>query len=117
MRLTTKHLLCAATAVALSSVVATGQRPKFYSDDPLARVVDTQDASNVQPKDVNLIYDEMRNLLGNPGDPTMNRRAMNINTIDEVSDSTWFTNRIIGGSPMTVDAVAKGPDSSDGPAP
>ena len=61
-----------------------GQRPAFYDDDPLARVVDTQDASKVQPKSVNLVYDESRNLFGNPGDPDMNRRAMSINTIDEV---------------------------------
>jgi hypothetical protein len=47
----------------------------------------------------------------------MNRRAMSINTIDEVPDSTWFTNRILGGSAMTPEDVAKGPDTSNGPAP
>ena len=39
----------------------------------------------------------------------MNRRAMSINTIDEVPDSNWFTNRIISGRPMTVEKSPKGP--------
>lgn len=117
MRSIKTDLICAASAVAMLSVATTAQRPKFYSDDPLTQIVDTQDASKVQPKDVNLIYDEMRNLLGNPGDPNMDRRAMSINTIDEVPNSSWFTNRIIGDSPMSVEAVAKGPDTSTGPAP
>jgi hypothetical protein len=110
------RLLCAA-ALTLITVSVSGQRPVFYNDDPISRVVDTQDASGVQPKSVNLVYDEARNLFGNPGDPDMNRRAMSINTIDEVPDSSWFTNRIIGSRPMTVEDVAKGPDTADGPAP
>jgi hypothetical protein len=119
MRFTLKHqLVLAAAGVALLSTAATTQKPRFYDDDPLMRVVDTQDASGVKPKSVNLIYDEGRNLLGNPGDPDMNKRAQSINTIDEVPDSTWFTNRIIGGTqPMTPDDVAKGPDTGTGPAP
>src|SRR5512134_3507910 len=80
--------------VALVSIAVHGQTSKFYADDPIARVEDTQDASKVQPKSVNLIYDEARNLFGNPGDPDMDRRSMSINTIDEVPDSSWFTNRI-----------------------
>jgi hypothetical protein len=103
--------------IALISVTVSGQRPKFYSDDPIARVVDTRDASTARPKSVNLIYDEASNLFGDPGDPAMNRRAMSINTIDEVPDSSWFTNRIISGKPMSVADVAKGPDVGTGPAP
>ncbi|HUE89758.1 MAG TPA: hypothetical protein VMO26_27085 [Vicinamibacterales bacterium] len=110
------HLLCTAATLAFITATASGQRPTFYDDDPIARVVDSQDASNVQPKSVNLVYDEALNLFGNPGDPDMNRRAMNVNTIDEVPDSSWFTNRIIGPTPMTVEDVARGPDTTSGPA-
>lgn len=119
MRSTLKlQLTFAAAGVALLSTAATTQNPRFYDDDPLARIVDTQDASGVKSKSVNLIYDEGRNLLGNPGDPDMNKRAQSINTIDEVPDSMWFTNRIVGGArAMTVDDVARGPDTGDGPAP
>lgn len=109
--------LCAAAIITIITATVSGQRPKFYDDDPIARVVDSQNASKVQPKSVNLVYDESRNLFGNPGDPDMNRRAMNVNTIDEVPDSSWFTNRIIGARPMTVAEVATGPDATSGPAP
>jgi hypothetical protein len=69
-----QHLLCAVAVLTIVTAPASGQRPKFYNDDPIARVVDTMDASGVQPKSVNLVYDESRNLFGNPGDPNMNRR-------------------------------------------
>ena len=110
-----RPLVVVATLTAISSV-SSGQAPKFYDDDPLMRVEDTQDASGARPKSVNLVYDESRNLFGDPGDPVKNRRAMSINSIDEVPDSSWFTNRI-GSRAMTVEEVAKGPDTSNGPAP
>jgi hypothetical protein len=110
-------LFAAACTMAAVSATVNGQRSRFYSDDPIARVEDTQDASSVRPKSVNLIYDEASNLFGDPGDSNMNRRAMSINTIDEVPDSSWFTNRIISGKPMSVEDVARGPDTSQGPAP
>jgi hypothetical protein len=115
MRFTLRFLILAATVIGLSTTTG-GQTPKFFDDDPLMRVEDTQDASGVMPKEVNLVYDEALNLFGSPGDPNMDRRAMSINTIDEVPDSSWFTNRI-GSRPMTVEEVAKGPDTSTGPAP
>ena len=102
--------------IAAITTTADGQKRRFFDDDPIARVVDSQDASGVRSKSVNLIYDESRNLFGNPGDPDMNKRAMSINTIDEVPDSSWFTNRI-GSRAMTVEEVAKGPDTGTGPAP
>src|SRR4030095_15459918 len=40
----------------------------------------------------------------------------NINTIDEVPDSSWFTNRILS-RPVSVEEAAKGPITGDGPAP
>ncbi|HWK12572.1 MAG TPA: hypothetical protein VNR64_21100, partial [Vicinamibacterales bacterium] len=66
--------------------------PKFYDDDPIARAVDTQDASNVQPREISLAYDAAINLFGRPGLPVVGR-AEDINTIDEVPESSWFTNR------------------------
>ena len=117
LNLSARHLLGAAAALTIVTATVSGQRPTFYSDDPIARVVDTQNAQKVQNKYVNLAYDQSRNLFGNPGDQDMNRRAMSINTIDEVPDSNWFTNRIIGTRPMTVEEIAKGPDTGTGPAP
>src|SRR5207248_8844038 len=45
-----------------------------------------------------------------------NTRALNINTVDEVPDSNWFTNRI-GTSKLSAEQVARGPNSTAGPVP
>ena len=39
-----------------------------------------------------------------------------MNTVDEVPDSNWFTNRL-GTRAVTVDELLKGPDTGNGPAP
>ena len=109
---------CSAAIAALFVVTAVGGRaatPKFLSDDPIATVVDSQDASNVKMREIDLIYDTLENLLTRPGDPTSNVRAQNVNTIDEVPDSSWFTNRL-GEMPIMEDQLLKGPDTTDGPA-
>src|SRR5690606_10065918 len=71
-----------------------GQGPKFYPDDPLSREPDTQDASKVQPWEIVLTPDLTSNLFGQPGDQVTGTRAQNVNTADEVPDSSWFTNRV-----------------------
>ena len=115
-----RTFLCVvATAAALVFVNIAPQaqsRPKFYSDDPLTREPETQDASKVQDWDIGLIADLTLNLFSKPGDPTPGVRAQNINTIDEVPDSSWFTNRIYS-RPVTIDEITRGPNVSDGPAP
>lgn len=103
--------------LAVAAWVAAGAAgPTFYPDDPISKVVDSQDASGVQERDINLIYDTLENSLSWPGDQTPNVRAQNINTIDEVPDSNWFTNRI-GTRPVSVEELLKGPDTGNGPAP
>jgi hypothetical protein len=44
------------------------------------------------------------------------RRAANVNALDEVPDSTWFTNRI-GVRDMGVAEIRRGPNRDDGPDP
>ena len=92
--------------------------PRFFDDDPVVREVDTKDASSVQPKAVKLIYNHVRHLFATPGDRE-DRRALNVNTIDEVPDSSWFVDRILSrsGHSMTAEDVARGPGAGRGPAP
>ena len=94
---------------------ATAASPTFYPDDPIVRVVDSQDASRVAEREIDLIYDTLENSFYWPGDRTPNVRAQNVNTVDEVPDSNWFTNRI-GVHPISVDDLLKGPDTVNGPA-
>ena len=104
-------LMCSVFMLAFSCSIFGA--PKFYSDDPILVEPDTQDASGAQPWDINLIYDISENLFTRPGDKTANVRAQNINTIDEVPNSSWFTNR----ENLTPEIVAKAVDTSTGPAP
>ena len=70
----------------------------------------------MQEREIDLEYDTLENLFSWPGDRTPNVRAQNLNTVDEVTDSTWFTNRL-GTVPVTVDELVKGPGAGTGPAP
>ena len=93
-----------------------GAAPRFFHDDPLMREPETQDASKVEPWDIDLAIDLATNLFSRPGDKTPDVRAQNVNTIDEVPDSSWFTNRI-GARPLSIEEAVRGPLRSNGPGP
>ncbi|MPY88687.1 MAG: hypothetical protein GEU99_12265 [Luteitalea sp.] len=110
----------AALAVAIPCSVALSatrpaDAPRFYDDDPLWEEASTQDGSGVQPGEVSLSWDMVENLLGKPGDPDFDRRAMNVNTVDEVPDGAWFTNRA-GARRLTPEEVARAGSDGEGPA-
>ena len=81
---------------------------KFFSDDPIARAPETADASAAQPWDIDLFYDLSYNTFVTADRRPAGIRAQNLNTIDEVPDSSWFTNRI-GARPVTAEEVQRGP--------
>ena len=105
----------AATAVcaALALTAAGGGGRKFYDDDPLLREPETQDASGVAARDIELLYDLPYNLFARPGGSAESVRAGNVNTIDEVPDSSWFTNRILA-RPIPVAELIRGPNTLAG---
>ncbi|MCP4547523.1 MAG: hypothetical protein GY835_13780 [bacterium] len=55
-----------------------------------------------------------RRLAGLFGDTEAVSPAANVNSLDELPNSTWFTNRI-GLRPLTTDEVSRGPGSGLGP--
>ena len=105
--------LVAATGAFIALALQTGAAvPKFFPDDPLAREVDNQDASTVRPADVSRMWSGWQAIRHRS-----DRRAIgsvNVNTMNEVSDSNWFTNRI-GGKPLSVDTIVRGPDTLSSP--
>jgi hypothetical protein len=117
--LTKQHL---AAALMLTAAFAAGGRvvststPRFYPDDPMAREPESQDASRAARSDMGDLYEMANNLFVNPGYQPSGRRSQNLNTIDEVADSSWFTNRI-GARPLTIDEVARGPLAGAPPDP
>jgi hypothetical protein len=101
-------------AIASATVVGSTATHRFYDDDPIRTEPATQDASRVKPNEVKLFVDLAYNVItgtevANPG------RAKNVNTIDEVPDSAWYTNRL-GYLALTPDDITRGPNTTDGPA-
>jgi hypothetical protein len=115
MTLPRKTTVATVLSVLLLTAAAGGQKPKFYSDDPITREPETQDASKVAPWQNLMTFDMLHNLFATPGD-LRDQHALNVNTIDEVPDSNWFTNRILS-RPMSAEEAARGPIVSPGPAP
>jgi hypothetical protein len=117
MRPKTMRLWILVGTLALAGILdATAAGRKFYSDDPISRLVDSQDASAVKEREIDLLYDTLENSFHSPGDQTPNVRAQNLTTVDEVADSNWFTNRL-GTRAVTVEELLKGPDTTTGPVP
>ena len=108
--------LLAAIAAFAAVVSASAAGPKFYPDDPIASEPESQDASGAQPTERGLMYELATDLFVTANYKPSGTRARNINTIDEVPDSSWFTNRI-GSRPMTGDEIARGPNIGRPPAP
>jgi hypothetical protein len=107
--------LAVAVSVALGSTVST-QRQQFYRDDPIAREPDSQDASRAVEHDIKSIYEMTYNLFVTADHKPSGVRARNVNTIDEVPDSHWFTNRI-GTTPMTPEQMTRGANTGAPPDP
>ena len=115
-RVRTTSLWQLAVGLPLAVVMASSAAaPKFYPDDPISKIEDSQDASGVQERDIDLVLDTLENSVAWPGDSTPNVRAQNLNTVDEVPDSNWFTNRL-GTRAITVEELLKGPDTVSGPS-
>ena len=112
----TRQLYAALSGILLSGVLMSGANgPKFFRDDPLWTDPETQDASKVQRIRASDGFDFVENSFLGAGDEA-NHRAVNVNTVDEVPDSSWFTNRI-GRERWPVDRIVRGPDTVTGPAP
>src|SRR5690242_6559097 len=101
-------LAAGAASVMLFGGVASSKSPHFYPDDPIAREPESQDASAAKPYELGSLYEMTNNLFVTSHHEPTGLRAQNINTIDEVQDSSWFTNRI-GTTPVSAADIARGP--------
>ena len=102
-------LACAAGAPASTTP------PRFYDDDPITREPEPRDASGAQPWKVGLLYDLSYNLFVVQRSKPSGVRAQNINTIGEVPDSSWFTNRL--DAKLTPEQIVSGPLTGRPPNP
>ena len=107
-----KLLILAGIVAGLTASVGAQER-KFYPDDPLR--VDRDTIDTPEPAEIALgdLYDRFGHIFVELGSDEWTEAA-NANTLDEVPDSSWFTNRH-GVERMSVEALVRGPNSGDGP--
>jgi hypothetical protein len=112
-RLTRALRFLLAPALASAVVLSASAPPRFYPDDPIWVDDDKAlDASKTGVIEDSNGYDFVVNTFADLGE-TRDVRALNVNTVDEVPDSSWFTNRI-GRRQLSVDEIVRGPDSLPG---
>ncbi len=87
---------------------------RFNRDDPISSDPDNLDFDRPAEWRALQYYDVYENLFLGRGDPNSGR-AVNINTVGEVPDSSWFANRL-GVRDMSLDALVTGPNLTGGPA-
>jgi hypothetical protein len=93
-------------------VTSRSATPRFFPDDPLWTDNDrAMDVSKTVPIEDSNGYDFVVNTFGDPGE-RRDVRALNVNTVDEVPDSSWFTNRI-GKNDLGLPQIVRGPDSAE----
>ena len=114
LRTRTVTALAVVAAATTLSTFGSAAAPRFFDDDPVWVERDTEDASGMKPLEVDLVTDLAVNLI-NRSAPRNPVQAQNLNSVGEVPDSSWFTNRA-GFSPLTAADVARGPDRTSGPA-
>jgi hypothetical protein len=109
------HLLGFAFAGAAVGVtgVTTCTAQQFRPDDPLTRTPEVAAVRKTDVQDINALYDFAHNSFHykNP----WSTDSLGVNTLGEVPDSSWFTNRDIGS--LSIEAVKKGGRSHGDPQP
>ena len=93
------------------------QAQKFYPDDPIQRDNDSLDTPE-KPASIELgdLYDRVSHITKDFGSSEIGSEARNVNTLDEVPDSNWFTNRH-GANRMSLEDLGRGSNVGGAPNP
>jgi len=95
------------------------ENPKFYADDPLPREPPPLNVGKIANRNINDYYDFFQEEFFPPDKGEMKSHdggpSQAVNTLGEVPDSAWFTNRI-GSRPISIEALARGPGEGNAPA-
>ena len=104
--------------VANLAVAATLAAIRFYPDDPIRRVPPPLPVQNPKPRKLNDLYDYFYMTFGKPGEkhtPGHPIPAGAVNSLGEVPDSEWYTNRHAVRR-MSLEELARGPGDSSPPS-
>jgi hypothetical protein len=102
-----------AVVAALALLASPVRAQKFRPDDPLARDADDGVVESPEEVELSTAYDVIEHTFHHrPRGPA--RPAVNVNTLGEVPDSSWFENRI-GVRDLSLEELAHGPEVGDPP--
>jgi hypothetical protein len=106
----------AVLALELSVPLAFRGATRFYADDPVEKDPPPVTISKVKSRALSDYYDVLKNTfyrLGERNTRSRFLRAKSVNTLGEVPDSPWYTNRI-GKRSMTAEELVRGPGNENG---
>lgn len=114
MRIPTQRAMLTLAAVLASLAASPARAQRFLPDDPILE--DRDDLPSEAPAEIELAtsYDVLEHSWHHRPDRDKIPAAQNVNTLGEVPDSSWFTNRI-GVRPVSIEEIARGPNHGDGP--
>jgi hypothetical protein len=125
-----QHVLNARVALCLAAIAGMGALApataadltsrKFYSDDPLWKEPAPRPVSKVAIREVDDLYDFLENSYVTPGRARTTLKggpqpALDINTVGEVPDNAWYTNRH-GLRRMSIAELQRGPGNTTPPS-
>ena len=106
-------------ALALAAGPAPHAEQKFYPDDPLWKEPKPVPVDHVKSRKINDYFDFFQEEFFEPEKQDKKQHtaapSQAVNTLGEVPDSGWFTNRI-GSRPMTIADLVRGPGDENAPA-
>lgn len=116
-----RPLVAGAVAALLCFAADTGKGPKFYPDDPIWTLPAPLpvDRDKVNIRKIDQLYDFATNSIAPPGEKQLPGKpipAKDVNTVDELPDSMWYTNRHRTRR-MTVEEMKRGSERGNAPAP
>jgi hypothetical protein len=101
-------------ALCVGFVAANGPKPRFFDDDPIRAMPAPIPVTKTRQREVNYIYDFL--IQSSRPEPRPPESAGAVNTLGEVPDSEWFTNRH-GVRRLSREALQRGPGNEDDPVP
>jgi hypothetical protein len=126
-----QHVLTAPVALCLAAIFsvetwtpATAAEPsaarKFYADDPLWKEPAPRPVREVATRQVDDLYDFLENSYVTPGRQRTAMKhgpqpALDVNTLGEVPDSPWYTNRHASRR-MSIEDLRRGPGNTTPPS-
>lgn len=88
--------------------------PRFYPDDPVCCAPKPRNVATIEPRKTDTLFDFLYNSFVRV--PAKGNQSGGINTLGEVLDSEWFTNRH-GRKRLTAEELHRGPGDGDPPQP